>query len=48
MAQALYNDPTNHIEDVCRTLHISRKTLYRYVKSGQRLGAQQRLRERQA
>lgn len=31
MAQALHADPTNSIEDICRTLHISRSTLYRYV-----------------
>ena len=31
MAQALYNDKTNTINDICRTLNISRATLYRYV-----------------
>ncbi len=31
MAQALYNDKTNAIADICRTLRISRATLYRYV-----------------
>lgn len=29
MAQALYDDPANAIDDICRTLHISRATLYR-------------------
>src|SRR5512142_1414828 len=32
IAQALYNDKTNSIADICRTLRISRATLYRYVK----------------
>ena len=34
MAQKLYADPTNAIADICRTLHISRATLYRYLKPG--------------
>jgi DNA invertase Pin-like site-specific DNA recombinase len=34
IAQALYRDKTNSIEDICRTLRISWATLYRYVKSG--------------
>jgi len=29
MARALYDDPANAIDDICRTLHISRATLYR-------------------
>jgi predicted transcriptional regulator YheO len=33
MAQALYNDKTNTINDICRTLNISRATLYRYLKT---------------
>jgi DNA invertase Pin-like site-specific DNA recombinase len=32
MAKALHADPQNSIEDICRTLHISRATLFRYVK----------------
>jgi DNA invertase Pin-like site-specific DNA recombinase len=32
MAQALYSDKANSINDICRTLHISRSTLYRYVQ----------------
>ncbi len=32
MAQRLYDDPNNSIDDICRTLRISRTTLYRYVK----------------
>ncbi len=36
MAQALYNDKTNSIADICKTLNISRATLYRYIQSGAR------------
>ena len=32
MAQELYNNKQNSIADICKTLHISRATLYRYVK----------------
>jgi DNA invertase Pin-like site-specific DNA recombinase len=32
MAQALYNDKSNSIDEICRTLNISRATLYRYIK----------------
>jgi|SRR6266542_1806649 len=31
MAQRLYEDKTNTIADICRTLRVSRSTLYRYV-----------------
>lgn len=31
MARALYDDPANDIAEICRTLHISRATLYRYL-----------------
>lgn len=31
IAQALYDDPNNPIADICRTLKITRYTLYRYV-----------------
>src|SRR5512143_3105622 len=34
IAQQLYNDKTNAIADICRTLHISRATLYKYLKTG--------------
>ncbi len=37
MAQALYNDKTNTIADICKTLHISKATLYRYIKAGTRV-----------
>jgi DNA invertase Pin-like site-specific DNA recombinase len=32
MAKKLYTDKTNAISDICKTLQISRATLYRYVK----------------
>jgi DNA invertase Pin-like site-specific DNA recombinase len=32
MAQALYDDKTHSIADICRTLGISRTTLYRYIQ----------------
>src|SRR3712207_6740686 len=32
MAKKLYADKTNSISDVCKTLHISRATFYRYIK----------------
>jgi DNA invertase Pin-like site-specific DNA recombinase len=34
MAQALYNDKNNTIDEICKTLNISRATLYRYIKIG--------------
>src|SRR5574342_1034071 len=34
IAQALYNDKTNAIADICRTLRISRATLYRSITPG--------------
>src|SRR3954462_14803345 len=32
LLQTLYNDKRNEIADICKTLRISRSTLYRYVK----------------
>jgi DNA invertase Pin-like site-specific DNA recombinase len=32
LLQRLYADPANSIDDICRTLGISRTTLYRYVR----------------
>lgn len=32
MAQALYADKTNSIKDICKTLNISRTTLYRRIQ----------------
>ena len=34
LAQKLYADKTHEIQDICRDLHISRATLYRYVNMG--------------
>jgi DNA invertase Pin-like site-specific DNA recombinase len=31
MAKKLYADKANSIKDICKTLHISRATLYRYI-----------------
>lgn len=31
LAQSLYDDKTNTIDEICHTLNISRATLYRYV-----------------
>ncbi len=31
MAQALYDDRTHSVADICKTLGISRTTLYRYI-----------------
>ena len=36
MAQALYNDKNNSIAEICKTLNISRSTLYRYIEIGER------------
>src|SRR3989440_2728228 len=33
IAQQLYDDKTNSISDICKTLNISRATLYRYIKA---------------
>jgi DNA invertase Pin-like site-specific DNA recombinase len=33
IAQSLYDDPKNSIQDICRTLKISKTTLYRYVNT---------------
>ena len=31
IAQALYDDKRNSIDDICQTMKISRSTLYRYI-----------------
>jgi DNA invertase Pin-like site-specific DNA recombinase len=36
IAQALYNDKNNSIADICKTLNISRATLYRHIKVDQK------------
>jgi DNA invertase Pin-like site-specific DNA recombinase len=33
MAEALYKDKNNTIDEICKTLNISRATLYRYTKA---------------
>jgi DNA invertase Pin-like site-specific DNA recombinase len=37
IVQALYTDPKNSILEICRTLKISRSTLYRALKSEEKL-----------
>jgi DNA invertase Pin-like site-specific DNA recombinase len=34
MARELYNNKNNSINEICKTLNISRTTLYRYIKIG--------------
>ena len=36
MAQALYDDKKNSVAEICKTLNISRSTLYRYIAIGRR------------
>jgi DNA invertase Pin-like site-specific DNA recombinase len=36
IVQSLYDDPTHSIAEICRTLKISKVTLYRYIKIGER------------
>jgi DNA invertase Pin-like site-specific DNA recombinase len=36
LAQTLYDDPRNAIADICKTLGVSRATLYRYVDTKKR------------
>src|SRR6266550_1006116 len=33
MAQSLYDNKDNTIDEICKTLHISRATLYRYIQA---------------
>jgi DNA invertase Pin-like site-specific DNA recombinase len=33
IAQSLYDDPKNSIAEICRTLKISKVTLYRYINT---------------
>jgi DNA invertase Pin-like site-specific DNA recombinase len=33
MLRSLYNDKNNSIDEICKTLNISRTTLYRYIKT---------------
>src|SRR5919197_4244076 len=34
-ARELYNNKNNSISEICKTLNISRTTLYRYIKTGE-------------
>jgi DNA invertase Pin-like site-specific DNA recombinase len=36
IAQSLYDDPKNSIPEICRTLKISKVTLYRSIRTGKR------------
>ena len=36
IAQSLYEDPKNSIPEICKTLKVSKATLYRYIKTGER------------
>jgi DNA invertase Pin-like site-specific DNA recombinase len=38
IAQSLYDDPNNSIAEICRTLKISKATLYRAIKTGEDAG----------
>ncbi len=38
IAQALYNDKTNSIDDICKMFGISRATLYRYINTAKQEG----------
>jgi DNA invertase Pin-like site-specific DNA recombinase len=36
LAQSLYDDKNNTIDEICKTLNISRATLYRYIDVGKK------------
>src|SRR5947209_1703843 len=36
LAQSLYDNKNNTIDEICRTLDISRSTLYRYINAGKK------------
>jgi DNA invertase Pin-like site-specific DNA recombinase len=36
LAQKMYDDPENTIEDICRAMGVSRATLYRYITPSSR------------
>lgn len=38
MAQSLYDNRNNTIDEICRTLNVSRATLYRYINTGKKTG----------
>jgi DNA invertase Pin-like site-specific DNA recombinase len=37
LAQQLYDDQANSLDDICKALSVSRATLYRYVRPGKRI-----------
>src|SRR5436309_901470 len=38
LAQSLYDNKNNTIDDICKTLNTSRSTLYRYINTGEKAG----------
>jgi DNA invertase Pin-like site-specific DNA recombinase len=36
IVQSLYDDPKNSVAEICRTLKVSKATLYRHIKIGER------------
>jgi DNA invertase Pin-like site-specific DNA recombinase len=38
LAQSLYENKNNTIEEICKTLNVSRATLYRYINTGKKTG----------
>src|SRR5438045_5899366 len=38
LAQSLYDDKNNTIDEICKTLNVSRATLYRYINVGKKEG----------
>jgi DNA invertase Pin-like site-specific DNA recombinase len=38
LAQSLYENRDNTIDEICKTLNVSRATLYRYINTGKKTG----------
>ena len=38
LAQSLYDNKNNTIDEICKTLNVSRATLYRYINTGKKTG----------
>ena len=38
LAQTLYDNRNNTINEICKTLNVSRATLYRYIKTDKKMG----------
>jgi DNA invertase Pin-like site-specific DNA recombinase len=36
LAQSLYENRNNTIDEICKTLNVSRATLYRYINTGKK------------